>query len=196
MRKRDRLVAVLVCAPVLALCACGGNGLPDQVTIQLPDGTEVQTTLGSGVLSFADSLWEFVASNGSGQGIPFVTVRFGPNGELAAFEDNTLAANILGTTILFDGNRHPTAITGVTYAAATFGAQTADARGFTFEGRFTAFAAGIQAANGIAVATGEFDGEGVDTIRGVFTFTSRVTLLDIPEGNQDLEIDYIGRRLE
>lgn len=189
---------VSVCTAMLgfSLCVVGcSNGLPSSVDVELPDGSVVQTTLGSGVISFADSKWQFFRTTGSGQGAPFVTIVFGPNGELAAFEENTIASEIFGTEVIFDGASHPTNQVGLTYAAATFGASTADATGFTFEGRVTAFAAGINAANATASASGTFDGDDVNTVTGTFRFRSEVTLLDIPEGNIEDTYNFIGRRV-
>ena len=178
-------------------CAPPNNGLPATTTVELPDGTVQVVTLGSGVISFADSRWEFFRVVDSGTQItPFVIIVFGSEGELSAFEDNTIASAIFGSTILFDGQRHNTTQAGLQYAAATYGAATADATGFAFEGEITAFAAGFEAANATASAVGEFDGDDIDTIRGTFSFVSRVTLLDIPEGNVDDEFEFIGRRME
>ncbi|MHC5108700.1 MAG: hypothetical protein ACYTHJ_02330 [Planctomycetota bacterium] len=191
-----RLIKLIAVGFVFALGMAGcnpRNGLPATVDVELPDGTVVETTLGSGVISFADSSWQFFRT--SNQNTPFVTVVFGSDGELVAFEDNTIATSIFGDTILFDGTEHPTSQAGLSYAAATFGAQTSDAQGFAFDGEVTAFAAGIQAAEATASASGEFDGDDVDTVRGTFTFSSRVTLLDIPEGNLDDEFTFIGRRV-
>ena len=169
--------------------------MPAAVTVELPDGTEVRATQGSGVISFANTEWDFFAVAGNAQGAAFVRLVFGSNGELTAFENNTLASNIFGSTILFDGARHNTTQQGLQYAAATFGAETSDATGFAFEGVVTAFAAGFEAATANASAMGEFDPDDPDIIRGTFSFSSRVTLLDIPEGNQDFDLNYEGRRV-
>lgn len=185
-----------VAAWTMVGCGPANNGLPETVTIDLPDGTTQVTTLGSGVISFADSRWEFFQTGSATQSIPFVTIVFGDQGQLEAFENNTIAANIFGTTILFDGERHPAAQPGLTYAAATFGAETSDSQGFAFEGRFTGFAAGLEAATGSSTASGTFDADDINTVRGTFEFTSRVTLLNIPEGNVDMSINYVGRRVE
>ena len=174
----------------------GANGLPESVTVQLPDGTEVDATLGSGVISLADTSWQLSRTSSNAQGAAFVTIQFGPEGELARFEESTIASSIFGTTLIFDGARHNTTQAGLQYAAATFGAETADASGFAFEGRVTAFAAGLEAASATASAQAEFDPDDPDTIRGTFTFSSRVTLLSIPEGNVDDEFTFIGRRVE
>jgi len=182
----------------LSVNGCGGpasNGLASEVTVQLPDGTETTATLGSGIISLADSSWEFFTTSINGQGIPFVVVSFGPNGELTEFNDSTLAAEIFGSTILFDGQRHDTTQAGLQYAAATFGAQTADATGFTLAADISVFAVGLEAANATATAMGEFDPDNPDIMTGTFDFVSTVTLLDIPEGNQNLSINFLGRRL-
>ena len=131
----------------------------------------------------------------SGQGAPFVRLRFGSNGELAAFENSTFAQEIFGSALLFDGVRHNTTQPGLQYVAATYGAETSDSTGFTFEGRLTAFAAGLEAANATASALGEFDPDDPNLMRGLFEFSSRVTLLDYPEGNQDVQFSFLGRRV-
>lgn len=189
------LMLCAVSGLVFSAGACGGNGLPSEVTIELPDGTEVSTTLGSGVISLADTTWDFYRVANTGQGIAFVRVQFGSQGELAMFENNTIASSIFGDTIIFDGQRHNTSQVGLQYAAATFGAETADATGFTFEARLTGFAAGLEAATATATAVAEFDPDDPDTVMGTFTFTSRVTLLDIPEGNIDDEFSFVGQRV-
>jgi len=187
-------MGALLCI-VVAGCGGANNGLSRTRTVELPDGTSVQTTLGSGVISFADSTWEFLQTGPAGQNVPFMTIRFGPDGELEAFENNTLASDIFGSTILFDGSRHPTSIQGVTYAAATYGAETADSTGFAFEGQLTGFLGGLTAASATATASGTFDGQDIDTVRGTFSFTSRMTLVSIPGGDLDLEFNFIGRRV-
>lgn len=202
MNNRSRLhyvftVAVLPVVLASTLIGCGptNNGLPPEVTVTLPDGTEAPVTLGSGVISLADSRWQFYRASGSGQGAVFVTIRFGSEGQLAAFEDNTIAANIFGDTILFDGARYPTALSGVSYAAATYGAESSDETGFAFEGRLTGFAAGLEAATGTASAVGEFDPEDADTMHGTFSYKTEVTLINLPEGNQEDEFEFVGRRV-
>ncbi|MCO6439292.1 MAG: hypothetical protein J5J06_19555 [Phycisphaerae bacterium] len=202
MNKWTRGVAVVlfpavVCVGLASLSGCGpsNNGLPSQLTVTLPDGSEAPVTLGSGVISLADTRWTFYQAAPNGQGAAFVTIRFGSEGQLEAFEDNTIAANIFGDTILFDGARYPTAIPGVSYAAATYGAESSDATGFAFEGRLTGFAAGLEAASGTASAVGEFDVDDPDTIRGTFSYKTEVTLISIPEGNQEDEFNFVGRRV-
>lgn len=197
-RSSGKFVALCTMLSFIAIgCGPPNNGLSKTTTVELPDGTVQEVTLGSGVISFADSEWEFFRVAGSSAQIaPFVVIIFGPEGELAAFENNTIAQEIFGATILFDGQRHNTTQPGLQYAAATFGAATADATGFAFEGEITAFAAGFEAANATASAVGEFEGDDIDTIRGTFSFSSRVTLLDIPEGNLDEEFPFVGRRVE
>ncbi len=193
----SRLVVAccFVFAVVASGCGSANNGLPSTITVELPDGTAEVVTLGSGVVSFADSEWQFFQTSPAAQGLPFATIIFGPDGELEAFENSTIANSIFGSNVYFDGALHPTAQTGLSYAAATFGAQTADAKGFAFEGRITAFAAGLEAASATATAVGEFEGDDINTVRGTFTFSSRVTLLNIPEGNMDMSFDFMGTRV-
>lgn len=199
MIDRVRNLAVWFVLPALMVPIVAGcnssNGLPSALTIELPDGSSVKADKGAGAPSLANSSWRFFRTAENGQGTAFVTVVFDENGALERFEDNTLVRDIFGSTILFDGKKHPTSQAGLDYAAATYGAQTADATGFTFEGRVTAFAVVVQAASATASATGVFDPDDPNTVRGTFTFSSVVTLISIPEGNQSDEFSYVGQRL-
>ncbi len=204
MQQKSRAIqCILVGTLALTLTACGSknNGLPSTVTVELPDGTAVATTLGSGVISFADSRWQFFRTSATGQGAPFATIVFGPNGELASIEDNTIAAEIFGPTILFDGAKHNTSQSGLTYAAATFGAATADSQGFAFEGQITAFAAIVgDVANADMSASGTFDGDDINTVTGTFEFSFVLSSLassfvDVPEGSDADSFGFIGHRV-
>lgn len=182
----------------LAVVGCGGSqAVPSGVEVTLPDGTTVNATLGSGVVSLADSEWEFFHAAGGGQGTPFVKIRFGSEGQLDSFVDNTLASSIFGSTILFDGQRHNTSLSGVQYEAATYGAETSDSSGFTFEGRLAGYAAGLEAATANATATAVFEDDDPDTVRGDFSFSSQILLFPelFPQGNLNQELPFIGRRV-
>jgi len=176
-------------------CGTQANRLPESVSVELPDGTSVNVTLGAGVASLANSSWRFFVTGDASQSNPFVEISFGPNGELERFDNNTIADEIFGATILFDGDRHSTEQQGLSYAAATYGAETSDATGFAFEGRMTLFAAGITAATATAQASGSFDPDDPDTMYGAFAFTSEVTIASIPEGNVDLAFGYVAHRI-
>jgi len=180
----------------LAVVGCGGSA-PSGVDVTLPDGTTVNATLGSGVVTLADTEWEFFSGVGGGQWTPFVTVRFGSEGQLDSFVDNTIASSIFGETIIFDGARHNTSLSGVQYAAATYGAETSDSSGFTFEGRLSGFTAGVEAAKATATASAVFDETDPDTVRGNFSFSSEVLLFPelFPQGNLDDEFSFIGLRV-
>ena len=194
---------VMPAIALLMLTGCGGgDSLPDTVTINLPDGSEVETTLGSGVISLADSRWQLTRGPGaSAQGLAFVVVRFGPNGELAAFENNTLASDIFGSELIFDGETHETTQAGLTYAAATYGAETIDSQGFAFEGLLSAYVPIVgEVAVATASASGEFDGEDIDTIRGTFEFVSDVTnnvfdLVPEPYLHMEESFTFTGTRI-
>jgi len=174
----------------------GSNGLPETVTVELPDGSTVEVEQGAGAPSLANSTWQFFQTNSSGQSAsPFVTITFGAEGNLERFDNNTIATEIFGDTIIFDGGRHNTAQKGLQYSAATFGAETADASGFTFEGRLAAFAAGFQAATGTANATATYDASDSNTVVGTFSVSTRVTIASIPNGNVDLEFVFVGHRV-
>ncbi len=182
----------------LSLLACGSNastGLPASVTLELLDGTIIEAEQGAGAASLANSQWQFFRTSPSAQSLAFVTINFGPEGELESFEDNTIAQEIFGDTIQFDGQRHNTAQQGLQYAAATYGAESDDASGFAFEGRLTAYFAGIQAANGTATATATYDADDPNRVSGTFTFSTRVILAQIPGGNSDDTFLFVGRRV-
>lgn len=182
---------------ILVVTGCGSNGaLPSTVVIELPDGTTVEVDQGSGIPSLANSSWEFIRTSGTAQGLPFVTVVFGADGELLAFENNTFSQDILGDAIIFDGSRQPTSIDGLEYAATTFGAATVDGSGFAFEGRFSAFFAGISVGAGEASAVGTFDADDPDTITGTFSFLMVITVpIEIPGANQDDSFPFVARRV-
>ena len=182
----------------ILMMGCNGgarNGLPNTVTVTLPDGSEIDATQGAGVIALADTTWDFFRVASTAQGTAFVRVQFGSEGELGRFEDNTIAREIFGETLIFDGERHNTTQAGLQYAAATYGAESADSMGFSFASRITAFAVGLTAANAEASAVAEFDADDPNTVRGTFSFSSFVTLLDIPEGNQEQEFSFVGRRV-
>ena len=186
-------------APLFALslmAGCGANSKPpSSITVELPDGTTETVKIGAGAPSLANSRWYFYRTAGSAQAGAFATVVFGPDGNLEAFENNTLASNIFGTEIIFDNTRRATKQAGLSYIAATYGAETSDGNGFAFEGRLIAFAAGIQAGFGTATAAATFDEDDPDTVRGIFTFTTEVTLISLPEANQDEEFNFVGERV-
>lgn len=192
-----RSVTVFAASLSLSLVGCWSvpsTGLPGTMTLVLPDGTTVDVGQGSGAPSLADSRWQFFRAPLSAQAL-VATVSFGPDGELVSFEDNTIAPEIFGNTIRFDGQRHNTAQQGLEYAAATFGAETGDASGFTFEGHLTAFFFGIQAGNGTATATASYVAGDPDTVEGTFTFSTHVTIASIPGGNTTDTFDFVGRRV-
>ncbi len=179
-----RFIVVTAALAVVGLVGCGGGatGLPQSVTIELPDGTTTEATLGAGVISLADSTWAFSQSfeGGGTASVPFVTLKFGPEGELASFEDNTFSPEIFGDTIIFDGTTRNTSQAGLTYAAATFGAETSDATGFAFVGELNAFAPILgTVANATATASGEFDAEDADVMTGSFSFIANI-LVELP----------------
>lgn len=187
---------VSLVSAVAALSGCGPrNGLPDTVTITLPDGNTVQATQGAGVIALADTTWDFFRSGSAAQSGAFVRVRFGPEGQLDRFENNTIAREVFGTTLIFDGERHNTTQPGLQYAAATYGAGTGDDSGFAFAGRVTAFAVGLTAATAEASAAAVFDADDPNIVRGTFRFSSQTTLIDVPEANRNEEFNFTGRRV-
>lgn len=202
MRIESRWVRLTLAAgtfTVAVLAGCGSSGgpgtLPSTITLELPDGTSVEVEQGGGAASLANSSWRFFRTTSSGQSLAFATVSFGSEGNLERFDNNTFASEIFGDSIVFDGAIHATTQQGLSYSAATFGAETSDATGFTFEGRLSAFAAGIPAANATAAATASYDADDPDTVIGTFTFSSHVTIASIPGGDVEDEFPFVGRRV-
>ena len=48
-------------------CGLGAPDVPKLTTVTLPDGTQIQATLGSGVISLADSKWKVFQAVTGGQ---------------------------------------------------------------------------------------------------------------------------------
>lgn len=197
MRHQSKFTIVGVCSIVLfGLAGCGANTLPSTVVVELPDGTTVEVDQGAGVPELANTSWKFIRTAGEAQGLPFATISFNADGALEAFDNNTIAQEILGSTVLFDGSRHATSIDGLEYAATTFGAATNDGTGFAFEGRFTAFFFGIAVGEGEAGASGSFDPDDPDTITGTFSFSMEITVpIEIPGVNQNETFPFVAQRI-
>ena len=202
MRQKVLRVCYLSAFSAMAIAmitGCGSrNSLPSTVTVELPDNSEAQVTLGAGVLSLANSTWEFFATSGSAQGLPFVTITFGPDGNLEAFEDSTIIPQeIFGPTILFDQQRHNTAQPGLTYEAGVGGAETSDASGFAFVGILNAYAPVLgKVATATATTSGTFDADDPDVMTGMFSYEIDVLVNfpGIPADTQD-EFSYIAHRV-
>ena len=160
----------------------------------LPDGS-TDVTQGGSVISLANSKWQFYQATDAGQSLPFVTVVFGPQAMLDHFEDNTLASDIFGDTILFDGGFHDTPLAGLQYTATTNGAETVDAFGFTFDARLLAFAGGLQVATATATVQAAYDGDDPDVVSGTFTFTAAGDIQSLLEGDLNVEFTIVGHRV-
>lgn len=184
-----------VCAGLLSGCGAAASAIPETAVVELPDGTTQEVTLGAGVASLADTTWQFNQDLGNGSFTRFATVTFGPQGNLASFGNNTLAPEIFGDTLLFDGAVHATSQQGLSYTAGTFGAETSDATGFAFEGRLAAFAAGFQVATGEANASGTFDADDPDRMTGTISIVTEVSFPGFEEGNVDEEFDFFAVRV-
>lgn len=196
---RTRILSLFVFGAVILIpvAGCGSNrpAVPSALTVTLPDGTEERVTQGSGIISLADTSWDLYAVADNAQSVPFITLNFGSGGTLSRFDNNTIATEIFGSTIYFDGKRHSTRQAGVEYTAATYGAETADASGIAFEGRMTAYAAFVEAAKVTAGASGTFDEDDPDTLRGTFSYSTRVTIASIPGGNQSDSFNFVAYRV-
>ena len=196
MSSRVLGMAKLSVVPALMIFALGGCGsrstLPSTVVVDLPDGTTAEVEQGAGVTSLADTTWRFLRATGTAQGLPFLTISFGPEGNLEAFSDNTIASQVFGSEILFDGQQHSTSVSGVTYAASTYGAETVDGSGFTFAGRMTAWAGPIVVGQATATATGTFNPDDPNTMTGTFAFTTDINFVSIPEAEMDEEFSFVA----
>lgn len=197
MRHRVLVAAteITLAFSLLAPAGCGsrGSNLPAALTVMLPDGTEERVTMGSGVATLADTEWDLYAVAENAQVAPFVRVRFNANGSLHSFDNNTIAREVFGSQILFDGQRHRTNQFGLDYAAATYGAETLDASGFAFTAKLTAYAAGlVEAAQVTAKASGNFDAEDPCIIRGTFNYSIRVKISSIPTPPAVEPFSFIG----
>lgn len=182
-----------------ALSGCGsfsGNSLPATVLIELPDGTAVEAAPGDGAPSLANSTWQFYQTSSNAQALVFLTVTFGPEGNLEKFDENSIAPEVLGDTIVFDGNRYPTNQSGVTYEATSYGAGTADGTGVAFEGRLVAFAAGLTAATANASASGVFDPLDPMIMTGTLSISTRSTFPGLEQLNNDVTMTYLARRVQ
>lgn len=196
---RPRMLRILLSFSVILtlIPGCWGRstGLPASVDLSLPDGTSVDAEQGRGVPSLANSRWEFFRTAEAAQEAAFVTLNFGPQGELLGFDENTIASEIFGPTIFIDGRRHNTTQTGLQYAAAAYGGQTQDGTGMAFEVRVTGFVAGIKGAEATATATATYDPATRDIVRGTFSFSTRVTLVSIEGANQNDSFSFVGQRV-
>lgn len=189
------LVAVaLVSTSVMFGCGAGGS-FPETLPLELLDSTIIDATLGGGAPSLANSEWVFYRSNANGsRGALLLRIPFGPEGNLVSFEDNTLATQVFGQTIILDGQKHDTAQEGLSYAAATYGGENESGLGFAAQ--LTAYYSVLQVAEGEASAIGEFLDE--DTIVGTFSFNVEVS--DLAESfvgsdmSQEDEFEFIAYR--
>ncbi len=197
MRRQNTYTSVGVLSLVLfGLTGCGSNTLPSTVVVELPDGTTVVADQGSGVAELAGTSWNFIRTTGEAQGLPFVTISFNADGALEAFDNNTMAQEILGSTVWFDGLRHATAMEGLDYVATTFGAATNDGTGFAFEGRFAAFFDGLVVGKGKVSASGTFDPDDPDTITGTFSISMEITIpVEIPEADLNESFPFVAQRI-
>jgi hypothetical protein len=192
-----RMIGILGVAALATavLTGCGGSSLPSTVIVDLPDGTSVEVEEGAGVASLTNTSWRFFRSTGAAQGLPFLTISFGPEGNLAGFSNNTIAPEVFGPEILFDGEQHATAMDGVTYAASTYGAETVDGSGFAFAGRMTAWFGPIVAGEATATATGTFDPDDPNTMTGTFAYTTEINFVEIPGAEMDEEFFFIAHKV-
>lgn len=175
-------------------CGLGGPVLPTSLKIELPGGEEQVAQIGSGPVSLADSEWAFFRGS-SPSGTQFVRLIFDEDGGIESFQDNTIAREIFGDTIILDGQRHNTAQQGLSYVAGVYGAETASGDGIAFEVRIKGFFAGIDAATGSASASATFTNEEHTEMNGTFAFSIVVTIADIPGGNQSDEFEFTAMRI-
>ena len=196
MRSKSILSAVLLVTMLIvlpALTGCGGSSLPDQVTVEFPDGSTAVATVGSGPASLANSEWAVYRANAAGRGAQFVRLVFDDDGGIEEFADNSISPEIFGDTIYLDGEVHATAQQGLTYSAGVYGAESADGQEIAFEVRLKGFFGGLTAATGEASANAIRMGD--DTLEGTFHYKTEVTLIDMPEANAEETFDFVAERL-
>ncbi len=193
---REKLVFMLAAAFVLTLMVgCAGPSLPQSLEVELPDGSKVEAEIGTGPASLANSEWEVYRVSSTGQAAPFVTLVFDENGSITKFEDNTIAPEIFGDTIILDGQRHSTAQAGLSYSAGVYGADTEDGTEIALETRIKGFAAGIQAATVEARVAGTYTDDTRTSMTGVFSYKSVVPNF-IPNGNVEDEFNFRADRAD
>lgn len=179
---------------MLAGCGATANPLPKEVSVVLPDGTTTDAVIGSGPQSLANKQLSLRRTLPSGQGFQFIRIVFNDQGGVSEFADNTIAPEIFGTSIILDGKGHSTQQAGLSYSGGVYGAETNDGSGIAFEARIKGFAAGLQAASATASATATWEDDG--TLVGTFSYSTRVTLVDIPNANQDATFSFAASVLD
>jgi hypothetical protein len=179
--------ALLLALPFLTSCGNNAN-LPQSLEVTLPSGIEMNAQAGTGPASLANTEWRVYRVVNDAQGTPFLTLIFNEEGSISEFADNTIAPQIFGDTIILDGERHPTAQEGLTYAAAAYGTESDDGSEIAFKVRLRGFAAGLLAATGEASAQATRIDE--DTMEGTFYYKTEVTIVDIPGANQEETLDF------
>ena len=199
--KRFRGLFVLSTIACFVLAGCGAGGLPATNTVTLPDGTTQNVTLGSGVISLANTEWQFFRTASNAAGAAFVKVQFGAEGNLEAFADNTIASYLFGSTVLFDGQKHDTSQASISYAAATYGAETSDATGFAFVTEMVAYAGPLSVATMTATATAEYDPDDPNVVYGEFEYTAELSSLaesfvDIPAESLSDSFTFMGQKVD
>lgn len=187
-------VSALSLVALIALTGCGFG--PQTFAFELPDGTILIVPSRSGPESLANSAWALIDA---ATGTTIVTIRFGPAGNIERFENNTIAQDVLGSTLIFDGRRHDTSIPLVEYEAVAFGAPIS-ATGFVFHAEMTALAPLVgEVASGVADVSGEVDPE-TDIMMGTLSFEFELSSLasrfvDVPEESLTGEFVFTATRV-
>ncbi len=196
LTRRNLLLFATVALVVSLGCGSTSNTLPSTIVIELPDGTTTEAEQGAGVPSLANSEWDFVRTSATGQSVSFVRIVFNANGGVDRFVESTIASEIFGDEIIFDGERRETNQQGIQYAATVYGAGTDDGTGFAFDARLTAHLGDFVVGLGAASATGTFAPGDPDVITGTFAFSSQLTVpLDIPGAEQNDEFPFRATRV-
>lgn len=178
-----RTVALVLMIVALGGSGCGQNPLlPATMPVTMPDGSVIDAALGSGVPFLANTNWacyrlsddEFI-----------VRVEFGAGGELVRFYDNTFYfPEILGATIIPDGQVRSCAFPGLSYAAGTYAASADPQLGFVAS--MDLFFLSNRVATGTAYAWGAREG---DRLTGTFGFETSIlaTGSPVPAFNDEYE---------
>ncbi|MCC7293181.1 MAG: hypothetical protein IT449_14065 [Phycisphaerales bacterium] len=192
---RNALMAVTALLGVAAWTGCGAvsSALPDSVNLSLPDDAELAAVRGGGSESLASTEWALFDARDNA----FLSyVVFDENGSLDAFVENAIIGEeVFGDRIDTDGASHPTTITGLSYAASTYGVENDS--GFAFQIRAIATFAGVKVGGGRATAVGTRDGSRMEGTFSYKTTVNQAAGVEIPAGLEgEDEFPYYGVLVE
>jgi len=118
-------VALAMVLTVLVGCPFAGRPpgvlFPESVLVPVAPGTTVETTLGAGAPSLANSTWALYRADDD---TLLFRIAFGPGGEVERlFDSFVFAKEWLGSKIIPDTQSHPTDFPGGSYVSGAYAAQ-------------------------------------------------------------------------